>query len=167
MRVSTTEPGLSIEPLSQTPFVPEIPHAVVRFERVPVPASAVLEGDGYERYLKPFRTVEDIHVHLAMLGYLIGVARRSGWPEDILERAISLTLAGSATAEIDPLAPATHVALAGLIGESRLLLQDCESQWASAPEPERERWLRDRPLLQVAQRARSARRDRAWARLAE
>ena len=36
----------------------------------------LLPGDGYDIYLKPFRTIEDIHVHAALIGYLVGVARR-------------------------------------------------------------------------------------------
>ena len=49
----------------------EIPHAEVGLDRVRVEASAVLPGDGYADYVKPFRTIEDAHVHCALLGYLV------------------------------------------------------------------------------------------------
>src|SRR6478672_11143237 len=53
---------------SSAPFVPEIPHAEVELDHVRV--LGVLPGDGYVEYVKPFRTIEDIHVHAALLGYL-------------------------------------------------------------------------------------------------
>lgn len=32
----------------------------------------VLPGDGYDDYIKPFRTLEDVHVHLALGAFLLG-----------------------------------------------------------------------------------------------
>jgi hypothetical protein len=151
--------------VAETPFIPEIPHAIVRFDRVLVSPERVLTGDGYDDYLKPFRTVEDIHVHLAGLGYLIGVGRRCVWAESLLERAIALVVTGRALASLEPLAASTHVALAGLLAESRSLFQDCEPEWSKASGDERERWQRDRALFTVAERARSARQKSAWDRL--
>lgn len=164
-RMSTKATGVSIEPLADTPFVPEIPHAIVRMQNVAVRESDLLTGDGYDRYLKPFRTVEDLHVHLAGLGYLVGVARRSAWPDAIVERALALVAATSTLATLPPLAPATHVALAGVLAETRQLFEDAEIHWQSAPPEERERWQRDRALFTVAQRARDARLKSAWERL--
>lgn len=62
-------------------LVPEISHGEVEMCDVRVPAASVLEGDGYELYMKPFRTVEDIHVLGAALGYCLAAARDAGWPE--------------------------------------------------------------------------------------
>ena len=165
VRMSTRAQGVSIEPLTDTPFVPEIPHAIVRMEKVAIANDAVLPGDGYDRYLKPFRTVEDIHVHLAGLGYLIGVARRSAWPEAIVERALALVAGTCTIATLPPLAATTHVALAGVLAEARQLFDDSEPHWAAASPEERERWQRDRSLFTVAERARSARLKSAWERL--
>ena len=39
-------------------FVPEISHAEVELDRVKVSDADVLPGDGYDDYLKPFRTIE-------------------------------------------------------------------------------------------------------------
>ena len=44
-----------------------------------------LPGDAYERYLKPFRTVEDLHVQAAFLGWLLQVARRASWPRVLVQ----------------------------------------------------------------------------------
>ncbi len=145
-----------------TPFSPEIPHATLRFDGVRIAADRVLPGDGYADYLKPFRTIEDLHVHAALLGYLIGVGRRSSWPEVVLERAVALAVAARALAVAPPSDPAVHVALGGVLDLARHLVADTAAHWLSASEAERERWKRDLPLLAVAQRARGARLARAW-----
>src|SRR5262245_25603109 len=74
VRVPANAAGVRIEP-AVAPFVPEIAHARVTLDGVRVSAGDLLPGDGYDDYLKPFRTIEDLHVHGALLGYLIGVAR--------------------------------------------------------------------------------------------
>jgi acyl-CoA dehydrogenase len=163
VRVPLAAPGVTISPLSQTPFVPEVPHASVEFDLL-LPSDAVLPGDGYDRYLKPFRTVEDLHVHLALLGHLVSIARRAA-AEAPVERAFALVAAASALSREDPLAPAVHLALGGVIAESRRLLDDLAPALAGLPEPERARFERDRALLDVAGKARSARRESAWRRM--
>jgi hypothetical protein len=71
-----------------TRFVPEVPHARLAFDGVAVAHEDVLPGDGYERYIKPFRSVEDIHVTAAVLAYLLAEAGRRGWPASWRERAL-------------------------------------------------------------------------------
>jgi alkylation response protein AidB-like acyl-CoA dehydrogenase len=161
VRVPAGAAGVTITRMPETPFVPEIPHVEVRLEGVVVPAAAVLPGDGYARYVKPFRTVEDVHVHGAVLGYVLGVARAAGWPASIGDRLVALLVALSALAGHDPLAPATHVALAGIVDLARRLLDEAAPLWALAGEPARARWERDRALLFVAEKARVKRLESA------
>jgi hypothetical protein len=165
VRVSTSAPGVRITP-TRAPFVPEIPHAEVELDHVPVAAADVLPGDGYDDYLKPFRTVEDVHVHAALAGYLVGVARRHEW-HDLVERLLAVALATRAVAVADPKLATTHVALAGVLALAMREVEEVEARWrAQVDDPEHVRWQRDRPLLQVAMAARAARRERAWERLA-
>jgi acyl-CoA dehydrogenase len=165
VRTPLDDAGVEIETMPAPAFAPEVPHAIVRFSAVTVRAEQMLEGDGYERYLKPFRTVEDLHVHASLLGYWISVARRSRLPRDLVERSLGLFAALSVLAEGDPLDPALHVALGGAITDARALVTDTEAHWDRVASPERERWLRDAPLLRVAERARAARLERAWQRI--
>ena len=88
VRVPTDAPGVTLAP-SSAPFVPEIPHAEVTLDHVHVATDAVLPGDGYTEYVKPFRTVEDAHVHAALLGYLIGIARRHDFDRLLIEQIAS------------------------------------------------------------------------------
>lgn len=165
VRVPADRDGIFIEPMPATPFVPEIPHARLRFESVRVNADERLPGDGYERYLKPFRTIEDVHVHAALLAWILQVARRGSWPRDIVERIVMLLVAASGLAGSDAGNAAVHIGLAGLIADTEALLAACEPYWAGADAHTRERWQRDRALLGVAGKARQLRREAAWQRL--
>jgi hypothetical protein len=159
VRVPANAPGVTLR-VAAAPFVPEIPHAEVELVDVAITDADVLPGDGYDAYLKPFRTIEDVHVHGALLGYLIGVARRRSMPRDLVETLATLAIATRALAEADAKSEATHVALAGLIAFVTAAVAQVEAHWSS--DDERTRWDRDRPLLRVASAAREARRERAW-----
>ena len=157
--------GVELLPLPPVGVIPEIPHAEVRLRQVVVSRSEVLAGDGYERYLKPFRTVEDVHVHAALCGWLLQIARRSAWPRTSIEQLAARMVALSAIAAADPSSPATHLALAGLLADTQRWLDDAETHWQSVDEATRSGWQRDRVLLQVAAKARARRLEVAWQRL--
>src|SRR5262252_5786039 len=54
-RVPAPTPGLALQPMPPTRYVPEVPHAQVQLHDVRVRADAPLPGDGYDDYVKPFR----------------------------------------------------------------------------------------------------------------
>lgn len=159
--------GLQLLPMPGTRFVPEVPHARVQLDAVHVEASALLPGDGYERYVKPFRSIEDAHVTLAVLAYLLREARHRAWPAAFAERlcAVLVALADVAAAPAD--APATHVTLAGALAFAHQLYAEAGSLWAGAgdDDPAAQRWARDAALFDVASAARGQRAARAWQRL--
>jgi acyl-CoA dehydrogenase len=164
VRVRANAAGLTLAP-SSAAFVPEIPHAEVTLDRVRVSEADVLPGDGYADYVKPFRTVEDVHVHGALVGYLTGVARRRNFARDVIERLVALALTTREVALRDAKDAATHVALAGTFALIVREVAALETLWSASPDDEWQRWQRDRVLLQVAGKAREARRDKAWSLL--
>lgn len=165
-RVEGDAPGVTIEPMPDTRFVPEVPHARLQFQDVRLTDDALLPGDGYEDYVKPFRTVEDLHVHAAIVAYLVREARRLDWPSSWIERAAAHLFALRAIAAEDPKAPATHLALAGALAAGHALTSETDAWWqAEAGDLAAERWQRDRELLGVASQARAQRTARAWERL--
>src|SRR4030095_7345535 len=120
-------------------------HARLRFEDVRLPDEALLPGDGYSAYVKPFRTVEDLHVHAAVLAYLLREALQRSWPKPWVERAAAHLHAMRALAGEDPDAPATHVALAGALAAGDALRVEADAHWGAAAEDEAAlRWQRDR-----------------------
>lgn len=165
-RVAADAPGVTVQPMPATRFVPEVPHAQLHFENVRVGGKALLPGDGYDDYVKPFRTVEDLHINAAVVAYLVREARRLGWSADWIERALTALHALRALAGEGASAPATHVALAGALAWTAALVSESEKFWdAAADDAARERWTRDRELLGVTGGARAQRTLRAWERL--
>jgi alkylation response protein AidB-like acyl-CoA dehydrogenase len=155
-------PGLSILPMPPTRFVPEVPHARIRLENVRVERDDLLAGDAYERYVKPFRTVEDIHVHAATLAYLLAEARARSWPAAWVERAAAALHVLKGLAALDALAPETHIALAGALAIGEGLVEEADRHWAAQQDDAAARWRRDRELLGVAGKARELRLAAAW-----
>jgi hypothetical protein len=153
--------------MPETAFVPEVPHARVVLSAVPVDTSALLPGDGYADYVKPFRTLEDIHVTLAVLAYLLREARQRDWPAEISERACALLLIFAELASADAKAPETHVTLGGASSWAHALYAQAGALWSRCPDDAAaRRWHRDAPLFGVAAAARDKRTQRAWERLA-
>lgn len=165
VRVFRDRAGVRVIPQPETPFVPEVPHAEVEFEDVEIAPGDVLPGDGWSDWVKPFRTVEDLHVHAALLGFVIANARRFDWPKDFIEGAAGTFAALRMLAKEDLSAAQNHVALAGAMSQTSALLDRLESLWPAGED--RERWERDRPLLSIARKARSLRIERAWSTLGE
>lgn len=163
--IDARRPGLTFSELPAPPFIPEIPHAELRLDDVAVSPDEVLPGDGYTRYLKPFRTVEDCHVHAAFLGWLLQVARRAGWPEPVQDEVLALAVMFRGLAQADPTSAAVHVALGGALDLSQRLVSSLGEWWPRVDAQTRERWERDRALLGVAGKARVKRREVARQRL--
>jgi alkylation response protein AidB-like acyl-CoA dehydrogenase len=165
-RVPSGSPGVSIEEMPPTRFVPEVPHAKLKFENVAVAEDDLLAGDGYDLYVRPFRTVEDLHVHAAILAYLVREARRLKWREAWIERALALLFSLQNLSVKDPSTPETHVAVAGALATGAGLIEESETYWkAAGADPTAKRWQRDRDLLKVAGGIREQRTKRAWERL--
>lgn len=164
-RVAAHAPGVSLSPMPDTGFVPEVPHARVGFAAVELDPDCLLPGDGYDGYVKPFRTVEDSHVTAALLAYLLAEGRRRDWPRAWCERAIATLLTLATVAAMDPRAAPTHLALAGALGCAHALFDEGGVLFARDPrDPAARRWARDAALLRIATAAREQRAARAWER---
>jgi hypothetical protein len=156
-RISAKAAGVTIEEGAALDFVPEIPHGSVTFKDAKV--DAVLEGDGYERYLKPFRTIEDLHVFAAIISCLIANGR-TVFTQSHTEQLLAVLAAIQTLGRDEPSSPTVHLALAGVLTWARSVIDSLD---LSKLDPEfRARFERDRPLLQIAQKVREARRTKAW-----
>jgi len=165
-KVPVPTPGLVLEPMPATGSVPEVPHAALSMNDLRVRPGALLPGDGYDAYVKPFRTIEDLHVTMAVLAYLLREARARRWPAGFMEEAVGTLVSLSQLAGEDVRAPSTHVALAGALHAADRLYADAGLLWsACGGDPAARRWQRDAPLFDVARTARRQRAERAWERL--
>jgi alkylation response protein AidB-like acyl-CoA dehydrogenase len=167
-RVPSPTPGLVLQPMPPTRFVPEVPHAQVLMQDVRVNADALLPHDGYDAYVKPFRTIEDLHVTLAVLAYLLREGRARRWSAAFNEQTVAALSLLSQLADEDARAASTHIALAGALRIAHRLYADALPLWAAAgDDPAAQRWQRDAALFEVAGSAREQRAARAWERLGD
>lgn len=166
-RVPAGAPGLEFIPMPEADFTPEVPHARIRLDRVPVPAGALLAGDAYELFVKPFRTIEDVLVTAGKLAYLLAEGGRRDWPRAWRERALAALLALHALAGSDRQAPAMHIALAGAMATWSALMAEATVFFEQGPQDEAaRRWARDRRLFDIPFKVRAMRTERAWERVA-
>lgn len=165
--VPAEAPGVVVEAMPPTAFVPEVPHARIRLEEVQVPADSLLPGDGYDRYVKPFRTIEDTHINAALMAWLLREARVRGWPPAFSERLLGALAALEHVSTMDPASPACHLALTGALDWCQSLYAQAGPLWeACGDEAAAGRWTRDAALFGMASTVREQRALRAWERLA-
>jgi acyl-CoA dehydrogenase len=167
VRVSPKAPGVKIVPMPETPFVPEIPHAEISFDAVSVSDTDLLPGDGYDGYVKPFRTIEDMHVFAASAGYLVRICRAYDLGRTALERLAHVAHSLRTLASSDPKDPITHLVLAGILAETGAIIRDVDGAFAQAAPKEHAKFATDKPIFDVASRVRSERSAKAWERLSK
>lgn len=153
------EPGVRLEPLPALPLMPEVGHARLHLDQA---LCERLAGDGWDAYVKPFRSLEDLYVLSALCSWLYGIGRANGWSQGLMLRLLAL-LAGCAEGTRQSAeAPASHLLLGGLFAqftglrdEINKALVDTEGEWA-------ELWMRDQGILDIASAARAKRLEKAW-----
>ncbi len=163
VRLPASRRGVKVHVKTTTPsFAVEIAHAEVELDGVVVEGGEILEGDGYDRYLKPFRTLEDIHVLAAILGYVTVTARAFDWPDGIVDQLAAHLVTLRALGAEEPSRAEVHIALAGTFAAARETLERALPFWQRAGADVAARWARDRLLLDVAEGARKKRLEAAW-----
>ena len=152
------EPGVRVEKLPPIPLMPDISHGRLILDNA---LCELLAGDGWDAYVKPFRTLEDIYVLSAMTAWLYGVGQDSDWPQALQLRLLALLAGCAEVSRHPPVSPAGHVLLGGLFaqfeglkGEINAALADGPPQWAAM-------WQRDQAVMDLAAGARGKRLAKA------
>lgn len=157
--VASDTSGVTVEALPPLPIATDIPHARLLLDGAEAQA---LPGDGWDDYAKPFRTLEDIHVLLALSAWLYGVSLECRWPQGLRLKLAGVLAAGSEVARLDPREAATHLLLGGVFAQFESLQAELDfalngaGEWAAL-------WRRDRGLLKIAGSARQKRLEQAEA----
>lgn len=156
------EPGVRLEKLAPMPLMPDIGHGRLFLDNA---LCELLAGDGWDAYVKPFRTLEDIYVLSAMTAWLFGVGQDSDWPQTLQLRLLALLAGCAEVSHQAPNNPAGHVLLGGLFAqfdglkaEVNQALDDGSPQWAAM-------WQRDQGVMDLAAGARGKRLAKALAGL--
>ncbi|MED7668805.1 acyl-CoA dehydrogenase [Pseudomonas moraviensis subsp. stanleyae] len=156
------EPGVKVEKLPALPLMPDISHGRLHLDGA---LCELLAGDGWDAYIKPFRSLEDVYVLSAMTAWLYGVGQDSDWPQTLQLRLLAL-LAGCAEASRQaPNNPAGHVLLGGLFAQFEALAGEVEQALADGPVEWAQMWRRDKGVMQLAAGARAKRLAKALAQV--
>lgn len=153
-------PGVRIEALPALPLMPDIGHARLYLEHAHCER---LAGDGWDDYVKPFRSIEDLHVLTAVTAWLVGVGQESAWPQPVQLRLLGLLAGCAEVARHCPSAPASHLLLAGLFAQFDSLRGELDAAFAAGPAAWAQLWQRDQGLLSIAGGARRKRLEKAQA----
>jgi hypothetical protein len=156
------EPGVRVEKLAPIPLMPDVSHGRLFLDNA---LCELLAGDGWDAYVKPFRTLEDIYVLSAMTAWLYGVGQECDWPQGLQLRLLGL-LAGCAEASRQPPThPAGHVLLGGLFAQFDGLKAEVNEALAGGPPEWATMWQRDQAVMDLAAGARGKRLAKAMADL--
>ncbi len=155
-------PGLSKDETPYAEKYPEMKIADLYFSDVPVKEEEVFDTDAYDAFIKPFRLVEDVYGTAATQIGLVRLARDYDWPEEIIEDLTALVLQAQTIAATTMETPEEVILISSYFRASADLWSRLEECWTKVPETERVRWSPDIGLLEIAARAREARRQSAW-----
>ncbi|MFJ2288418.1 acyl-CoA dehydrogenase [Pseudomonas iridis] len=154
------EPGVTVAKMPALPLMPDISHGRLHLDGA---LCELLAGDGWDAYVKPFRTLEDVYVLSAMTAWLYGVGQDSDWPQTLQLRLLALLAGCAEMSRQPPNNPAGHVLLGGLFAQFDALKTEID-QALSEGDPEwAQMWQRDQAVMQLASGARAKRLVKALA----
>ena len=156
------EPGVRLEKLAPMPLMPDIGHGRLFLDNA---LCELLAGDGWDAYVKPFRTLEDIYVLSAMTAWLFGVGQDSDWPQTLQLRLLALLAGCAEVSRQAPNNPAGHVLLGGLFAQFDGLKAEVNQALADGPPEWAAMWQRDQSVMDLAAGARGKRLAKALAGL--
>ncbi|CAI8850918.1 MULTISPECIES: hypothetical protein [Pseudomonas] len=154
------EPGVRLESLPALPLMPEVGHARLHLQGA---LCERLAGDGWDAYVKPFRSLEDLYVLSALCAWLYGVGQETGWPQNLQLRLISLLGACAESTRQCADTSASHLLLGGLFAQFNSLKDELNQALLASPGEWASLWQRDQGLLEIASAARAKRLAKAWA----
>jgi hypothetical protein len=156
------EPGVRLEKLAPMPLMPDIGHGRLFLDNA---LCELLAGDGWDAYVKPFRTLEDIYVLSAMTAWLYGVGQDCDWPQTLQLRLLALLAGCAEVSRQAPNNPAGHVLLGGLFAQFDGLKAEMNQALADGPPQWAAMWQRDQAVMELAAGARGKRLAKALAGL--
>lgn len=154
------EPGVQVETLPPMPLMPDLSHGRLVLDNA---LCELLAGDGWDAYVKPFRTLEDLYVLSAMGAWLYGVGQDCNWPQTLQLRLLALLAGCAEVSRQAPNNPSGHVLLGGLFAQFDGLKAELEQALADGPPQWATMWQRDRAVMDLAAGARAKRLAKALA----
>ena len=163
VRLPATADGVTMSPRNPAAFMPELPAARMQLQDVQLDASAMLPGDGWSDYARPFGALEELYVSAALMGYLLREGRAREWPQALLRQMLAaISLLERIAPEVGS-ANRGQLLLAGATEWVRALMTQATAEWAKQPNDEAgQRWVRDQTVQRMWAAAGAKRGERAW-----
>lgn len=152
------EVGVRLEALPALPLIPDISHSRLHLDNA---ACDLLAGDGWDAYVKPFRSLEDLYVLSALAAWLYGIGQQQHWPRSLQLRLLGVLGGCAESTRQCPDAATSHLLLGGLFEQFDALQDDLGVALASGEAGIAQMWQRDRGVLTLAASARQQRLDKA------
>lgn len=156
--VYSGEPGVTLEQLPPLAVMPDVSHGRVLLDGA---LCELLAGDGWDAYVKPFRTLEDLYVLSAMTAWLYGVGQECDWPQALRLRLLALLAGCAEVSRHNPSSAPGHVLLGGLFAQFAGLDGELDAALAAGPASWRDLWKRDKAVMDMAAGARAKRLAKA------
>ncbi len=144
------------------PMMKLVGHGRASFTNLALNESDILPGDAYTKYIKPFRTSEDLHILAAFAGNLFRSAICCQWPSEIKAEILSLIATMRMLIVSDLTHASVHIAFSGLERQFAHLMREIEPHWPSDDTSQQHILHAQQQLLQGAIPARGKRLDAAW-----
>ncbi|MBL4608340.1 MAG: hypothetical protein JKY01_11010 [Pseudomonadales bacterium] len=159
--------GACIEEDKTLPFMPELKRGRLTLDGCMCSAASLLEGDGYADYIKPFSPLEALYVMAAGVSYMMRLARLYQWPDTFVEQCFALLISIEGASFCEPETVENQIFISGLKEQIKALVIMTENPgyWAESDPDVYKRWLRDKVMLMMPDRAHSIRLERAWQNL--
>lgn len=155
--IDAKTPGIEMTLHPSLSFLPEITHGSVTFEQVKIPTSQILEGDGYANYVKPFRTIEDIHLFLAMMGYFFRLSLVYKWSEVFHEELLHCLFQVRNLALLPADSSLVHLLFGGVLSHFFKLSDQMDLFLKQSDANVHQNWTRDRKFFRLAEASREKR----------
>lgn len=146
--------GVQITAGPPLPMLPDVPHARLQLSAA---AAERLPGDGWADYVKPFRSLEDLHVLTAMCAWVYGIGVRQDWPLALRLRLLAVLAGCAGVADMQLHTASGHLALAAVSAQFSDLRAPLNVAFNDGPAHLAEQWRRDQRVLDLAQVARDKR----------
>lgn len=154
--------GITFSKHAPMAFLSELSHGSMQLSNVRVEDEKILPGDGYDDYVKPFRTIEDIHVTSSLVGYLFSMGLKHRWPDTLQQQLFSILGQLRSIATLSAKDAGVHIALAGALDCFQLQLKRVGFQIELLPEETKLKWQQDKKIFGLASEARNKRTENAW-----
>ena len=148
----------------ELPFMREVKHGKLALHNTPITPDQILEGDGFQQYTKPFRTLEDILVSAAYQAMLLRQAIDYNWEEAIRDQLLLNIYILRNLLSLPPSAKETHLLLTANEQNFEQLLPSIEVNIGKhSPDDFQSDWALNKRVIFLGQKLKEIRLKKARA----